>query len=513
MNIINDISWERTNLILKFDEVDKNSKFILTNQKEEFELKSENNQIKILLTNTPEGTILPEGKWNILSNLESVRVTEKIISKLDDLSRIYKYKGNTYAYIVTFSINENMELSIHTQFMMKNKKPEKVRPLFEAKKIKKKIKNVIQIISLAVANVIYKIVHTINFKKQNSVLFLNENGDELQGNSLFFYNYLITRGKYNIKKYCKNVFTKKLNYFERLSEIISIASCSYIIVDNYTPLLTYLNIGKDVKLIQLWHAGVGFKAVGYARFGQKGSPHPFISGHRKYDYAIVDNESLIDVYEEVFGISKSKFIPVGMPRLEGYLNEDKIKKTINNFYQKNKNLKNKKIILFAPTYRGTGQVNAYYDMDMINQDKLADFCKKNNFITIFKFHPFVNNKIEIKEEYKDIFYDYTFQYDINDIFYITDVLITDYSSCAYEYSLFDRPIIFYRYDKVLYEYLRKMHTKDVFSKETYETKDFNELIDILQKLSNKPKCSIKKDIKNLRNTNSCSIIEKNIFEG
>ena len=112
MNIINDISWERTNLILKFDEVDKNSKFILTNQKEEFELKSENNQIKILLTNTPEGTILPEGKWNILSNLESVRVTEKIISKLDDLSRIYKYKGNTYAYIVTFSINENMELSI-----------------------------------------------------------------------------------------------------------------------------------------------------------------------------------------------------------------------------------------------------------------------------------------------------------------------------------------------------------------------------------------------------------------
>jgi len=512
MNIIKEIFWERTNLILKFEELNQNKKAYLVNGDEVIELKIKDNCIKILLTNILEGTILPEGKWRIACGLEDTIIDESLISKLDDFSRIFKYKGDTYAYLVTFSISENKELYIDTQFMMKNNKPKKRRPIFEGKKIKSKIKNIIQVVTLSIANGIYYLTHVLSCNKKNKVLFLSENGDKLIGNSLAFYNYLKNKKEYKVKKYCKNVFINKLNYFERLKEMVILGTCNYIIVDNYTPILTYINIAKGVKIIQLWHAGVGFKAVGYARFGLKGSPHPYISGHRKYDYVIVDDKSLIEVYKEVFGISESKFIPVGMPRLADYLDKNKIKSKVNEFYNKNVNFKDKKIILFAPTYRGTGQTTAYYDMNLIKQEKLGEFCKENNFVVIFKFHPFTNNKLEINEEYKEVFYNYTFEkYDINDLMYVTDVLITDYSSCAYEYSLFDRPIIFYRYDKILYEYIRRIHTKDVFTKDTYEALNFEELIKYLNKISNKPKCDIENDKMKIRKTDSCSLIEKEIF--
>lgn len=510
MNIIKDIRWERTNLIFVFEKLDSRQKIFLTKDEEVIELSFKDNILKILLTNTPEGTILPEGKWRIACGLKKIVIDESIVSKLDDYSRIFKYKGDNYAYLVTFSISEEKELFIHTQFMMKNRKPHKSRPLFETKSKVKKIKNIIQKVSLWIANLIYKLAHNLNFTKKNTVLFLSENGNELIGNSLAFYNYLNDKKEYRVKKYCKNVFVKKLNYFERLKEMFILASSNYIIVDNYTPILTYLNIAEDVKIVQLWHAGVGFKAVGYARFGQKGSPHPYISGHRKYDYVVVDDESLIEVYEEVFGVSKAKFIPAGMPRLEDYLNKEKINKTVNNLYKENENLKNKKIILFAPTFRGTGQTNAYYNMELINQSELAEFCKNNNYIVIFKFHPFTDNKIEINSEYKDIFFDYTFKYDINELMYITDVLITDYSSCAYEYSLFDRPMVFYRPDKILYEYDRKIHTKNMFTKETYEALSFNEVINCLNKVLNKDKFDIQKcEIQ--ERSSACEIIEKEIF--
>ena len=126
-------------------------------------------------------------------------------------------------------------------------------------------------------------------------------------------------------------------------------------------------------------------------------------------------------------------------------------------------------------------------------------------------HPFIKKKIEIPEEYKNNIIDLS-SMDINNLIYITDIMITDYSSCAYEYSFFNRPLIFYRYDKELYEYLRPMHTVDVFTKKQYEVKDFNSLMKVLNKLKN---VSIDDRFKNVvkRNTNSCEIIERVVLRG
>ena len=50
-------------------------------------------------------------------------------------------------------------------------------------------------------------------------------------------------------------------------------------------------------------------------------------------------------------------------------------------------------------------------------------------------HPFIKEKVIIDEEYKPYIYDFSAEKDINELFYVTDILITDFSSNIYEFSL------------------------------------------------------------------------------
>lgn len=65
---------------------------------------------------------------------------------------------------------------------------------------------------------------------------------------------------------------------------------------------------------------------------------------------------------------------------------------------------------------------------------------------IIKMHPFVSNTVKIPDEYKDVFVDATEYREVNDILFITDLLITDYSSVIYEMSLLRKPMMFYAFD-------------------------------------------------------------------
>ena len=72
-------------------------------------------------------------------------------------------------------------------------------------------------------------------------------------------------------------------------------------------------------------------------------------------------------------------------------------------------------------------------------------------------HPFVSEKIKISPCYQDRIVDFSDFPDINSLFYVTDILITDYSSNIYEFSLQKKPIISFAYDKEEYELIRSVH--------------------------------------------------------
>ena len=90
-------------------------------------------------------------------------------------------------------------------------------------------------------------------------------------------------------------------------------------------------------------------------------------------------------------------------------------------------------------------------------------------------------------------------------------MITDYSSCAYEFSLFNRPLVFFRYDKELYEYERPVHTLDAFTEKQYEAKTCTELLNILETLKAETDVSLRFLNMREQKTDCCKKIAEEIL--
>lgn len=71
---------------------------------------------------------------------------------------------------------------------------------------------------------------------------------------------------------------------------------------------------------------------------------------------------------------------------------------------------------------------------------------KDDYIILIKRHPFVKEKIVFAEKYTDFIKDISDKLSIEDLLLVADICITDYSSVIFEYSLMQRPILFFAYD-------------------------------------------------------------------
>ena len=69
----------------------------------------------------------------------------------------------------------------------------------------------------------------------------------------------------------------------------------------------------------------------------------------------------------------------------------------------------------------------------------------DEYIILFRAHYLVANEFDF-EKYKGFIYDVSNVEDINKLYIISDVLVTDYSSVFFDYANLKRPILFYMYD-------------------------------------------------------------------
>lgn len=315
--------------------------------------------------------------------------------------------------------------------------------------------------------------------KMNRVTFISGRRSELTGNEKFVYDKLkdikgidfqflmfsSAKGHYNIENIKK--------FFELYT------TSRVVIVDDYFRMLNIVPKKDDVKLFQLWHACGAFKTFGFTRIGKDGGPRQWAKNHRMYDYAIVSSKNIAKHYAEGFGIPDSCVLPSGVPRTDIFCDSGYKEKAKAAFFEKYPQLKGKKIILFAPTFRGKGQMSAYYPADKFNPNEICS-ALGDEYAIIIKLHPFCKEKYEVDEKYKDRIIDLSNADELNDLLFVTDLLITDYSSVVFEASLLDIPMLFYAFD--LDEYIEN---RDFY----YDFKEFipgktvfsqNELIKAVQ---------------------------------
>lgn len=303
----------------------------------------------------------------------------------------------------------------------------------------------------------------------NQILMLSESREKLSGN-LKFIDDKIDKTRFSVIYSLRKSILQKRSKEEKKELCKILATSKYILVDDFIPTMYPIPLRKETRFIQVWHAMGAFKTVGFSRLGKPGGPSPRSLSHRNYTDTIVSSEEIRGNYAEAFRIGIEKVHALGTPRTDVFFDEkykDSVRKGI---YLEYPQLKGKKVVLFAPTFRGNGVKTAHYDYSWISFSKLQKVLGED-YIFIIKMHPFIQN---MPEEVLDssYFLNLSEEREINDLLFVTDVLITDYSSVIFEASLIDIKTVFFVPDYE--EYVASRDFYYPYSEYTYGTVAYNE---------------------------------------
>lgn len=281
--------------------------------------------------------------------------------------------------------------------------------------------------------------------KENKITFISLRRDDISGNFAFVYNKIKDNKNLEINFILNEHTIADMSLKEIRNFTKACATSKVVILDEFTPQIHYIDLREQTKLIQLWHACGAFKTFGFTRLSKpQGSPQP-TRNHRSYDYVTVSSSYCKKCHSEGFGISTGKVVPTGIPRTDVFFDDEYKKLAQEKFYAEHPTFKGKKIVLFAPTFRGMVKETAFYPTEMFD---LNTVCEKlpDNYVFIVKHHPFVSDKQPIPEKYKNRIIDLSEDTELNDLLFVTDAIITDYSSLVFEASLLNIPMIFYVFD-------------------------------------------------------------------
>lgn len=461
-------------------------------------------RLSLNVTNPGNARCVPTGNYSVVAcqdhKVLAIAETDvQLALRLQECSRNFLYSGKARrrTYAVTFLVKEWADTLPFIMHILHAKNvgmgdiyaPPKKKPSFISKQ-KSKFKTTKRKKSFQLLQDFYNSYRKKYKKRKNkkkTILFLYEADYNMASNLKAVQKRIAERGlddEFDIKEFAWVADMPSVyNLWERIQNqrklMKHIAEADIIFVDNYVPAFTRIRIDlESTTVINLWHAGIGFKAVGYSRWGHLAASQPFLA-HRVYTYGVCGSRQVSHVFAEAWGINSERVLPTGMPRMDKYLDKTHREEKTKELYEKYPMCKGKKVILFAPTFRGNNHPDAHYPFEIMDFDKLYKLCG-DEYVVLFKMHPWISEPVPI-EKYSDKFLDLTSYPDINNLFYITDLLITDYSSCIYEFSLMHKPMLFFAFDEMQYSISRGFHHDYRLAAPGKVCNTFDELLTAIEK--------------------------------
>ena len=196
---------------------------------------------------------------------------------------------------------------------------------------------------------------------------------------------------------------------------------------------------KKTVFLNTWH-GVPLKVIGN---GYK--------NRNDYDFSDVDfmcysGEYEKDIYVKGFNVQLNNLVMCGLPRNDIlYLADESVKEE---FKKKYHIPEGKTVILYAPTFRDVGKNSVDAALEIPIDFKKWEKKLGDNYIVLCRMHYHTTELLGV--EYNDFVIDCTGVENISDLYIISDILISDYSSSMIDYSILEKPIISYAYDKEEY---------------------------------------------------------------
>lgn len=285
--------------------------------------------------------------------------------------------------------------------------------------------------------------------QENKVLFLEMRFTKLSNSFELIYKALEESGEYDLKcSYVQFNFIRGREFTQRVNEMLKeLATAKYVFVDDASLILSSIPLRKETVAINLWHACGAFKKFGRStaelKFGSSAATLDKYPNYGNLTHVTVSSPEVIWAYEEAMHLPKGIIKATGVSRTDQFYDKEFVESRKQKLYEIMPEAKDKKVILYAPTFRG--HVATASSPDRIDFER---FCRElgNEYVIVCKHHPFVKNPPIIPEELQHFARDLTKYLSIEDLLCCADICISDYSSLVFEYSLFEKPMIFYAYD-------------------------------------------------------------------
>ena len=285
--------------------------------------------------------------------------------------------------------------------------------------------------------------------RANKVVLASARTRTLQGNLLFVYQEL-RKARPDVEcvllldRYSYS-FAGKLRYLWRLLRgTYHLATARLFVVDNaYLP----VHIGphrKGTTVVQVWHAGGALK-----KFGLDTAPpnrkveNRFL--HRYYDYVVVSSESSRASFASALRTDVDRVLPLGMPRSDFFFDSQAMAEARERVLAQYPQLRGRTVVLYAPTFRGHGTKKE--PGQQLDARTLRDRLPADTAL-VHKTHP-VFAAADVDHDGYDVVIGA--ELEINDLFTVADVFVTDYSSSVFEWVLLHRPLILLVSDLEQYE--------------------------------------------------------------
>ncbi|MGY4790150.1 CDP-glycerol glycerophosphotransferase family protein [Pediococcus pentosaceus] len=233
--------------------------------------------------------------------------------------------------------------------------------------------------------------------------------------------------------------------FQVTSFVKGIKLARVTLFDNYYPELSAINKTKKDYFIQMWHANGAIKAFGWE---DPSTYHRSVEDQQRFqrvydsfDQIVVGSEKMADVFQRSWHVVSDKIDRIGYPRTDKYFEESWIEKARKKIQTKLPELTQKRVILYAPTYRK--------DVSFSLPDDWRKIKVPQDAVLIVRLHPHLAN---VERQIVDASPDRVIMVDhfisTQELLCVADTLITDYSSIAFDFSLLDnaRSVIFFTYD-------------------------------------------------------------------
>ena len=258
-------------------------------------------------------------------------------------------------------------------------------------------------------------------------------------------------------------------------------------------LLSFSRRKRGQKYVTTWH-GTPLKRMGRDQVGNTITDCIV----NKPMYFIMGNTYTADIMNHMV-FNKAEVKLFGSPRNDILVNVNKAK-----MIEIKKNLKlpqDKKIVLYAPTFRSNLNMREKYiensgicQMNMINFDRLFYILAEKfgrEWVFICRFHYHVENMVDwenLENKYPGRFINGNLHEDIAEYLLCSDVLITDYSSCMFDYAILNRPVFLFCHDLGHYQNEERGFYTDINELPFPLAENFNELCDNIENFDNEIYC-------------------------